>query len=135
MMDAVKAALIGLDVPEAQIRTEAFGTVKRDPTARGAASEAIAGTVFQTSNTTAPVRVGFTILDAADEAGIFHRQCLPFGNVRLMPRKARLGRRAYAAVDALTNETATFWLAKPKSAAMSRSMPRRMDLWIHFFGQ
>jgi ferredoxin-NADP reductase len=35
MMDAVKAALFGLGVPEAKIRTEAFGTVKRNPTAKG----------------------------------------------------------------------------------------------------
>ena len=63
MMDAVKAALVGL---------EAFGTVKRDPTAKGAASTLIAGqVVFQASDTTAPVPVGATILDAADEAGVF----------------------------------------------------------------
>jgi len=63
MMDAVKAALVGL---------EAFGTVKRDPTAKGAASTEIAGqVVFQTSDTTAPVPVGATILEAADEAGVF----------------------------------------------------------------
>lgn len=72
MMEAVRAALVELGLPEGQIRTEAFGTVKRDPTAKGAISREIAGRVFfQTSNTTAPVRVGSTILDAADEAGLF----------------------------------------------------------------
>lgn len=72
MMDAVKAALIGLGVREPHIKTEAFGTVKRDPTAKGAASTEIAGqVVFQVSDTTAPVPVGATILEAADEAGVF----------------------------------------------------------------
>lgn len=72
MMEAVKAALIGLGLPEGQIRMEAFGTIKRDPTAKGAATSAVAGKVFfQASNTTAPVLAGSTILDAADEAGIF----------------------------------------------------------------
>jgi len=72
MMEAVKAALIGLGVPEAQIKTEAFGTVKRDPTSKGAASTEFAGkVVFQASDATAPVPVGATILDAADEAGVF----------------------------------------------------------------
>ena len=72
MMDAVKAALVGLGVPETYIKTEAFGTVKRDPTAKGAASTEIAGqVVFRASDTTAPVPVGATILEAADEAGVF----------------------------------------------------------------
>ena len=72
MMEAVKAALVGLCVPETQLKTEAFGTVKRDPTAKGAASIEVAGkVVFRTSDTTAPVPVGATILDAADEAGVF----------------------------------------------------------------
>ena len=71
-MEAVKAALVGLCVPETQLKTEAFGTVKRDPTAKGAASIEVAGkVVFRTSDTTAPVPVGATILDAADEAGVF----------------------------------------------------------------
>src|SRR5262249_39943902 len=34
MMDDVKAALLELGVPCTQIKTEAFGTVKRDPTAK-----------------------------------------------------------------------------------------------------
>src|SRR5262249_48992655 len=33
MMEAIKAALVDLGLPEAQIRTEAFGTVTRDPAA------------------------------------------------------------------------------------------------------
>jgi ferredoxin-NADP reductase len=72
MMEAVKAALLGLGLPEGQVRTEAFGTIKRDPTAKGSAATEIAGRVFfQASDVSAPVRAGSTILDAADEAGLF----------------------------------------------------------------
>ena len=49
MMDAVKAALLGLGVPRTQVRIEAFGTVTRDPTAKGARSEHIAGKVIVSS--------------------------------------------------------------------------------------
>jgi ferredoxin-NADP reductase/Fe-S-cluster-containing hydrogenase component 2 len=72
MMDTVKAALTGLGVPDAQIKVEAFGTVKRDPTERGTASAEVSGkVVFQTSDMAAPVPVGATILDVAEEAGVF----------------------------------------------------------------
>ena len=72
MMDAVKAALVQLGVQGAQIKTEAFGSVKRDPTMRGGASTELAGKViFRASDTTAPIMAGATILDAADDAGIF----------------------------------------------------------------
>jgi hypothetical protein len=43
MMDAVKAALVLLDVRHTQIKTEAFGTIKRDPTTKDAGSKEIAG--------------------------------------------------------------------------------------------
>jgi hypothetical protein len=42
-MEAVKVALIGLGVVETSIKTEAFRTIKRDPTARHAMSSEIAG--------------------------------------------------------------------------------------------
>jgi ferredoxin-NADP reductase len=71
MMDAVKAALLGLGVRETHVRTEAFGTVTRDPGAKRAQSIEIAGNVvFQASETTAPVPVDATILDVADEVGV-----------------------------------------------------------------
>jgi ferredoxin-NADP reductase/Fe-S-cluster-containing hydrogenase component 2 len=108
MMAAVKTALVGLGVPEAQIRTEAFGTVKRDPTARGVASEAIAGMVFfQTSNTTAPVRVGSTILDAAEEAGVFIDNACRSGTCGSCRVKLASGAVHMPVVDALTQEDKT----------------------------
>jgi ferredoxin-NADP reductase len=105
MMDAVKAGLIGLGLPEAQIRTEAFGTVKRDPTAKGAASAAVAGKVhFLASDTTAPVFAGATILDAADEAGIFIDNACRSGTCGSCRVKLASGAVRMAVEDALTGE-------------------------------
>jgi ferredoxin len=103
MMESIKAALAGLGVPEAQIRTEAFGTVKRDPTTRSAASADVAGTVvFQASDTTAPVPVGATILDVADEAGVFIDNACRSGTCGSCRVKLVSGRVGMAVEDALT---------------------------------
>jgi ferredoxin-NADP reductase len=103
MMDAVKAALVGLGVPETHIKTEAFGTVKRDPTAKGAASTEIAGqVVFQTSDTTAPVPVGATILEAADEAGVFIDNACRSGTCGSCRVKLLSGSVRMAVEDSLT---------------------------------
>ncbi len=105
MMDAVKSALVALGVAEAQIRTEAFGTVKRDPTAKGGASTIIAGKVlFQASNTTAPVFAGSTILDAADEAGIFIDNACRSGTCGSCRVKLASGAVRMPVEDALTQE-------------------------------
>src|SRR5262249_13794510 len=54
MMDDVKATLRDLGVPEAQVRTEAFGTVTRDPAAKTTRSTKIAGKVeFHASDVSA----------------------------------------------------------------------------------
>src|SRR5262249_49112925 len=72
MMSEVKTMLRTLGMPENEIRTEAFGTVTRDPTTKGARSANIAGNViFQASETSAPVPADATILDIADEIGVF----------------------------------------------------------------
>jgi ferredoxin-NADP reductase/ferredoxin len=105
MMDAVKEALRKLGVPDAQIKTEAFGTVKRNPTARGAASEAIAGNVvFQTSAMTVPVPVGSTILDVADEAGVFIDNACRSGTCGSCRIKLLSGNVSMSVQDALTAE-------------------------------
>jgi ferredoxin-NADP reductase/Fe-S-cluster-containing hydrogenase component 2 len=105
MMDAVKAALLGLGVPEAQIKTEAFGTVKRDPTVKGTASTEIAGNVtFQASDTTAPVPVDATILDVADEAGVFIDNACRSGTCASCRIKLLSGSVKMAVEDALTEE-------------------------------
>jgi ferredoxin-NADP reductase len=105
MMDAIKTALVGLGVPEAQIKTEAFGTVKRDPRVKGDASTEIAGKVFfQASDTTVPVPVGATILDGADEAGIFIDNACRSGTCGSCRVKLVSGNVTMAATDALTKE-------------------------------
>jgi ferredoxin-NADP reductase len=108
MMDAVKAALAGLGVAEGQIRTEAFGTVKRDPTAKSAVSPEVAGKVFfQASNTTAPVFAGSTILDAADQAGVFINNACRSGTCGSCRVKLAKGAVHMAVDDALSGEDKT----------------------------
>lgn len=105
MMADVKAALISLGLPETQIRTEAFGTIKRDPTAKGAASMQVSGTVFfQSSNVSAPVFAGATILDAADSAGIFIDNACRSGTCGSCRVKLASGKVHMPVEDALTSE-------------------------------
>jgi ferredoxin-NADP reductase len=105
MMDAVKAAVVGLGVPDAQIKTEAFGTIKRDPTAKGAATTEVGGkVVFQVSDTTAPVPVGATILDAADEFGVFIDNACRSGTCGSCRVKLVSGSVSMAVRDALTEQ-------------------------------
>ena len=105
MMDAVKAALIGLGVPETQIKTEAFGTIKRDPTAKGNASTEIAGkVVFQASDPAAPVPVGVPILDVADPAGVFIDSACRSGTCGSCRVKLLSGNVKMGVEDALTQE-------------------------------
>jgi ferredoxin-NADP reductase len=105
MMDAVRAALIGLGLPETQIKTEAFGTIKRNPTTKGTASTEIAGqVVFQASDTTAPVPVGATILDAADQAGVFIDNACRSGTCGSCRVKLLAGSVKMTVEDALSSE-------------------------------
>ena len=105
MMDAVKAALLGLGVPETQVRTEAFGTVTRNPTAKSARSTEIAGkVVFQVSETTVPVSADATILNAADEAGIFIDNACRSGTCGSCRVKLLSGNARMAVEDALTEQ-------------------------------
>ena len=105
MMDAIKTALAGLGVSETQIKTEAFGTVKRDPRVKGDASTEIAGKVFfQASDTTVPVPIRATILDAADEAGVFIDNACRSGTCGSCRVKLVSGSVMMAVTDALTKE-------------------------------
>jgi ferredoxin-NADP reductase len=71
MMNAVKAALLELGVHETLVKTEAFGTVTRNPaTMRTQSTEIVGKVVFQASETTAPVPLDATILDVADDVGV-----------------------------------------------------------------
>ncbi|TAK65252.1 FAD-binding oxidoreductase [Methylobacter sp.] len=72
MMATVKTALSELGVPKAQIKTEAFGTIKRNPTAAPARTGTIVGCVqFQRSQINSPIFEGTTILDLADEEDVY----------------------------------------------------------------
>jgi ferredoxin-NADP reductase/Fe-S-cluster-containing hydrogenase component 2 len=108
MMEATKATLLMLGVPIAQIKTEAFGTVKRDPTSKGAASVEAAGKVFfQTSDMTAFVPADETILDAADEAGVFIDNACRSGTCGSCRVKLVSGSVKMAVEDALTEQDKT----------------------------
>lgn len=105
MMDAVKAALLELGLHESQIKTEAFGTNRRDPGAKVRTSSEIAGNVdFTTSNATAPVPVGATILDAADNAGVFIDNACRSGTCGSCRVKLVAGRVSMGVEDALSRQ-------------------------------
>ena len=135
MMDAVKAALVSLGVPHAQIKTEAFGTVKRDPAAKDAGSTEIAGRAFfLASGVTAPVPVDATILDAADTAGVPIDNACRSGTWRILSRQAGLGPgddgRRGGADPIQTGPRVTSWLARPRSRAMLKSTPEEGRSWV-----
>jgi ferredoxin-NADP reductase len=103
MMAGVKAALVTLGVAETKIKMEAFGTIKRDPTAKILMSSEIAGTlVFQASDSSTPVAVDATILDAADAAGIFIDNACRSGTCGSCRIKLLSGKVNMAVPDALT---------------------------------
>jgi ferredoxin-NADP reductase/Fe-S-cluster-containing hydrogenase component 2 len=105
MMDAVKGTLLGLGVHESQVRTEAFGTITRNPKAKGARSNEIAGKImFQASDTTAAARADTTILDIADEAGVFIDNACRSGTCASCRVKLLSGDVSMAVEDALTDQ-------------------------------
>jgi ferredoxin-NADP reductase len=105
MMEATAAALARLGVPAGQIKTEAFGTIKRDPTVKSAESSEVAGYVlFQASDARAPVRTGATILDAADEADVFIDNACRSGTCASCRVKLLSGSVSMAVQDGLTEE-------------------------------
>jgi ferredoxin-NADP reductase/Fe-S-cluster-containing hydrogenase component 2 len=105
MMDAVKTALVSLGVPHAQVKTEAFGTVKRDPSAKDAGSMEIAGrALFLGAGVTVPVPVDATLLDAADTAGVSIDNACRSGTCASCRVKLVSGRVTMAVEDALTDQ-------------------------------
>lgn len=105
MMDTVKSALSELGVPKARIKTEAFGTIKRDPTAIGARTGVVAGHVqFQRSQVDAAVLEGSTILDAADAADVYIDNACRSGTCGLCRVKLLSGRVRMAVEDSLPED-------------------------------
>jgi len=75
MMEAIKAMLLELGVPPEQVKTEAFGTAKRQPKpppAPGAekAPAAAATVTFAKSGKSAPLAPDVTVLEAAEAVGV-----------------------------------------------------------------
>src|SRR5262245_48588053 len=104
MMSEVKGALLELGMPEGQVRTEAFGTVTRDPRAKSARSGNFAGNVvFLASDTTAPVPVDATILDVADELGLFIDSACRSGTCASCRVRLLAGKVSMEVQDALTD--------------------------------
>jgi ferredoxin len=92
-------------VHETQVRTEAFGTVTRNPTAKGTRSSEIAGKiVFQASDRTVPAPVDATILDVADDAGVFIDNACRSGTCASCRVKLLSGDVRMAVEDALTDQ-------------------------------
>jgi ferredoxin-NADP reductase/putative sterol carrier protein len=105
MMDAVKSVLIDLGVPQGQIKTEAFGTIKRNPTAKTSKSPTVAGRVtFLSSQTTLPVLEGTTILDVADAAHIPIDNACRSGTCGTCRVKLLSGKVRMPVEDALTED-------------------------------
>jgi ferredoxin-NADP reductase/Fe-S-cluster-containing hydrogenase component 2 len=104
MMDAVRSALTDLGLPEGQCKTEAFGTIKRNPTAKAARKRALAGqAVFLTSQVTLPVPEGATILEVADEANIRIDSACRSGTCGTCRVKLLSGKVRMPVEDALTD--------------------------------
>ena len=106
MMDSAKANLVALGLPQANIHMEAFGTDKRDPTRPSSSGQAaIAGKVlFDLSDAVAPLEEGATILDAADDAGIFIDNACRTGTCGACRVKLNAGEVSMANDDALTEQ-------------------------------
>jgi len=105
MMEDVKGFLLGLGVKKAEIKTEAFGSVTRDPTLNRGRSVAIVGTVtFLASDVRKPVPEDATILDVADEAGVLIDNACRSGTCASCRIKLTSGRVSMAVRDALTEQ-------------------------------
>jgi ferredoxin len=103
MMEQIKRLFLDLGVNQAEIKTEAFGTVTRDPRTNKGRSAAIAGTVtFLASDARRPVPEHATILDVADEAGVFIDNACRSGTCASCRVKLTSGRVSMAVQNALT---------------------------------
>jgi len=105
MMEDVKGFLLGVGFSQAEIKTEAFGSVTRDPTLNKGRSAAIAGTLtFLASDVRKPVPEDATILDVADEFGVLIDNACRSGTCASCRIKLMSGRVSMAVQDALTEQ-------------------------------
>jgi ferredoxin-NADP reductase len=105
MMDDVRMALMELGVSADQCKMEAFGTIKRDPTLKVAKQQALVGhAAFLSSQATLPVPQGATLLDVADEAGIYIDNACRSGTCGACRLKLLSGKVRMPIDDALTHD-------------------------------
>ncbi|MGE5141177.1 MAG: FAD-binding oxidoreductase, partial [Rudaea sp.] len=105
MMESAKATLRDLGMPDDAIRTEAFGTVTREPAAKTPRSAQIAGTIeFQASAAAAPVPVGATVLEIAEELGVFIENACRSGTCGSCRARLVSGRVSMAVRDGLSDD-------------------------------
>jgi len=103
MMDAAKGLLLDLGVPAGQIRMEAFGTDKRNPTNVADKSRKVVGEVaFLDSGKTAKAREGMTLLAVADEAGVFIDSACRSGSCGTCMVKLKAGHVRMSVEEALS---------------------------------
>jgi ferredoxin len=127
MRDAVKAVLPDLGVPDGQIRTEAFGTDRHDPTRRTGKSGRCVGKVrFLDTGKTSTSWDGATLLDVADEAKVRIDSACRFGTcgtyrVKLKTEKSGCPCRTHSATP--IGRMSTSWPAKPSQKVRWRWKP------------
>ena len=104
MMELVKASLRDLGMREDAIRTEAFGTVTREPAVKTSRSAQIAGTVeFQASDASAPAPADATVLEIAEELGVFIDNACRSGTCGSCRARLVSGRVSMAVRDGLSD--------------------------------
>jgi ferredoxin len=105
MMDAVKATLIDLGVPAGQVRTESFGTDKRDPTQKvDKSAKVVAKVSFAGSGLTVDAREGMSLLDVADQAQVFIDNACRSGTCGTCLVKLKSGEVRMGTDEALSDE-------------------------------
>lgn len=102
MMEATKKILLDLGVPAGQVRTEAFGTNRRDPTRKAARSTKVVGEVkFLGSGKSAKAREGETLLDVAAGSNVRIESACRSGSCGTCMVKLRSGHVRMSVEDAL----------------------------------
>lgn len=110
MMTAVLEMLKALNVPDEQVKTEAFGPAKKpgasvpSPEAKTPPTAGAATVAFKASGKSAPLPPGQTVLDAADAAGVDIENSCRAGQCGLCKVKLRSGAVTMDCEDALSEE-------------------------------
>ena len=125
MMDAVKALLTGLGVPEDQVKTESFGPTRPIPAAAGTTAKPTAPATgplvtFSKNNKSAKIHADQTVLELSEELSIGIQNSCRVGTCGVCKVKLTSGEVAMAVEDALEPEDKASGMilacqAKPKN--------------------